>query len=78
MKIINNHGKDITKEFEAAWEKIRASLKFYKDCEHYHWDGCHCHGSYVLDDHGEKAEEGMSAIEYLDYDMNDPDIGEKT
>lgn len=36
-------------------EDIKEVLKFYSDGKHYGWDGCHCHGHYVINDIGDMA-----------------------
>lgn len=66
MKIINDNGRDITKEFNEAMAKIRETLEFYVNGKHYHWDGCSCHGHYEIDDGGATAEDGIRALNLLE------------
>lgn len=69
MKIINHEGKDVTKEFEDAIEVVKKAFQFYIDKENYHWEGCSCHGHYVIDDNGDMADNGMSAIANLEWTL---------
>ena len=48
-------------------EKIEKALRFYADGKHFHWEGCHCHGSHVIDDRGETAEKGLQVINEIRY-----------
>ena len=67
MKIINDYGNDITKEYEETIAKLREALTFYADEKHFHWDGCHCHGHNVIDDHGETAKDALEALNSFEY-----------
>lgn len=66
MKIINDHGIEIPPSILTdALAKIEEKLQFYIDGGHYSWEGCHCHGHYVIEDRGSEAEEGMRALTHL-------------
>lgn len=51
-------------------EDIKEVLKFYSDGKHYEWDGCRCHGHYVINDKGDMADSCLNRI------LNDIDIEE--
>lgn len=72
MKIINDHGLEISEnEFKEKLDAIEKTLKFYDEKKHYHWEGCHCHGSYVIDDTGEEANTGLRALNNIRYMIED-------
>jgi len=43
-------------------EDIKEVLQFYSDGKHYEWDGCHCHGHYVINDRGDMAGSCLNRI----------------
>ena len=46
-------------------KKIKEVLDFYYQENHYDWEGCSCHGHYVILDKGKKASEALDIIEPL-------------
>lgn len=66
MKVINKQGKDVTNEFKEIIEKVKKSLNFYYEGNHYHWDGCRCHGQNMIDDTGGEAESGLEQLMKLE------------
>ena len=57
--------KEINGEIQIKKERIediKEVLKFYSDGEHYGWDGCHCHGHYVINDRGDKAKSCLNRL----------------
>jgi hypothetical protein len=58
-----NRAKDPDSETVADLKMVREALEFYANRENFRWEGCHCHGSNVMTDTGEKADIGLG---YLD------------
>jgi hypothetical protein len=50
---------EISKE---RMDDIKEVLKFYADGDHFRWEGCHCHGHYVINDNGDKADSCLNRI----------------
>lgn len=48
-------------------EKIKAALSFYANEENFEWEGCSCHGKYILLDRGDKANDGLQVITELEH-----------
>lgn len=58
----------ITKE---QMEAIQEALRFYAEGQHYEWEGCHCHGQYLIHDRGERAQAALNQIEIILRDNQD-------
>lgn len=48
-------------------KQLIETLEFYRAGRNYEWDGCHCHGQYIREEHGEKAEECIKFLKPLTY-----------
>jgi hypothetical protein len=71
MKIVNDKGVEIPATIlTEALEEMEQRFRFYTDCGHYQWEGCHCHGHNVILDRGEEAEAGLDAIRKLREKLN--------